>query len=194
MVELHDGYDLAPDEVEIDEARAKQEEQANVDEITRAGDAPLSPAGPPRLGGSLADGALVGVADATEAARKFKEDTVKGRRELREAGAKWYILHPDAPALLIWDTIQAVVIFFLFIELPIRYGFFVTSLQIAAACKEQYTAGYDYSTCDPLSPALQAKGLSVPHCDDCGRHVQAASTISEHVAVQVCWTKMHWRI
>ena len=61
--------DLAPDEVEIDEARAKQEEQANVDEITRAGDAPLSPAGPPRLGGSLADGALVGVADATEAAR-----------------------------------------------------------------------------------------------------------------------------
>ena len=93
--------DLAPDEVEIDEARAKQEEQANVDEITRAGDAPLSPAGPPRLGGSLADGALVGVADATEAARKFKEETAKGRRELRDAGAKWYILHPDAPALLL---------------------------------------------------------------------------------------------
>ena len=96
-----DDVDLAPDEAEFDEARARQEEQANIDEITRAGDAPLSPAGPPRLGGSLADGALVGVADATEAARKFKEDTVKGRRELREAGAKWYILHPDAPALLI---------------------------------------------------------------------------------------------
>ena len=181
-----DDADLAPDEAEIDQARAKQEEQANVDEITRAGDAPLSPAGPPRLGGSLADGALVGVADATEAARKFKEETAKGRRELRDAGAKWYILHPDAPALLIWDTIQAVVIFFLFIELPIRYGFFVTTLQIAAACEEQYVfLGPDWvdRCADDAAgggPALETKGLSETHCIDCGSHVQEASTISEH--------------
>eukprot|EP01048_Picozoa_sp_COSAG05_P024504 COSAG05_NODE_5794_length_1086_cov_1.831814_1_plen_195_part_10 len=68
-----------------------------------------------------------------ERAGLSKVDMAEGSQrveELRYAGASWYIIHPHAFGIKAWDGLQAMVVTYLFFQLPMLIAFTNTAMQL----------------------------------------------------------------
>ena len=70
------------------------------------------------------------VRDIAGVGKKDIAGGVERAAELEMAGARWYILHPQALGLKLWDGLQAIIVTYLFFQLPVLIAFTNTALQL----------------------------------------------------------------